>query len=196
MRMLVLAGAVMAMAAFVSAPEARAADLDRDPAYDDDRRSGSPYDDPRYGGVYRHPEPRRHADRRYEDERLREDERRYADRYEPEDEDDRAPSRYDEPDRDERYHRPPARYDRHAEACAPRHLVREALLRKGWRHFHDIELRHRVALVSARGRDGHLYRLRIHRCSGEVLAARPMYGGNRSPAWAHAPRRHDRPYWN
>ena len=135
---------------------AHAADLSDMDAYP----PGSPYDDPRYGDIYRHPPPPRFA-------------APYPDAYRP---------GYREPairDRDGylREMPPPRAYgqyggdrggayrgeERNGDACLPRHVVREQLERRGWSEFQDVDLRGDVAYLRARHGNGRWFDLSIDR---------------------------------
>jgi hypothetical protein len=75
-------------------------------------------------------------------------------------------------------------------ACAPRAEIRDRLLREGWHSFEELDIRHRVAIVEARRPNGLPYRLKIDRCSGDVVSAEPL-----APVpYAHRPRRYE-PYY-
>ncbi len=77
--------------------------------------------------------------------------------------------------------------------CAPRAEIRDRLLRDGWHSFDEIDVRDRVAVVEARRPNGLPYRLKIDRCSGDIVSASPLapeYGG----PYAFRPRRFD-PYY-
>jgi hypothetical protein len=157
-RLTTIAAGLVAAAITTAAPAAKAADLsgDYEPRY------GSPYDDPdpRYADMYRHPAP--YAGRGYKDGR-------YDDDYDPP-----ARTYY----RDDREYLPPMRHpprfaDR--DGCVPRHVVKSRLRAEGWSSFHDLELSGGTAFVRARRPSGRLFELRIDRCSGEVVNARP-YG--------------------
>lgn len=142
------------LAGFVSAafaPTLEAADL-----YDDRPRYGSPYDDPRYRDIYGHRAPKpTYVERR-----------------------DLPPPV--EPYRDRRGYLapmpPPAYVDRRhwqrdrEPDCVPRHEVRRALQEDGWSGFHDLDVRGADAVVYAYRPSGHLYRLTVARCTGEVLS--------------------------
>ncbi|MCB1527290.1 MAG: hypothetical protein KDJ45_06280 [Hyphomicrobiaceae bacterium] len=72
------------------------------------------------------------------------------------------------------YREPPPRFDRGARyegGCAPGEIIRDDLRARGWRDFHDAERRGDVVVMDARRGSGRLFRLRIDRCTGEVLAA-------------------------
>lgn len=59
--------------------------------------------------------------------------------------------------------------------CVPREFVREELRADGWRDFRDPQPRGDVVFVEARRkRSGRLFRLTIDRCSGDVVAVRPL----------------------
>lgn len=191
MKRLIMAAGLLAAAAWAQAPPAQAADLDYTAPY----KSGSPYDDPRYGDIYRHPEQRRYAapyqeDRRYED-------RRYEDRrYLPpmrSDRDDCADC--DPPPPYRRYSDAEPRHDGRGPHCLPKAEIKHGLLREGWRDFHDPELREQVAWLNARRPSGRLFRIKIDRCTGEILKAQAIDGPTPAP-WAHQQRRFDRHYWN
>jgi hypothetical protein len=75
-------------------------------------------------------------------------------------------------------------------ACAPRAEIRDRLLREGWHSFEELDVRHRVAIVEARRPNGLPYRLKIDRCSGDVVSAEPL-----APVpYALRPRRYE-PYY-
>ena len=122
----------------------------------------SPYADPRYGQIYgdpryRAPEPSYHAPKRY------------AGKHYPDHSYKDGPV-FQEP---RRYSVRPYRYERYDYRCTPRHIVRRRLARQGWCDFSLIRMRPHVAVVNAR-RDGVSYRLRIDRCTGEILRARAL----------------------
>jgi hypothetical protein len=74
--------------------------------------------------------------------------------------------------------------------CVPREEARDRLRAAGWYDFHGVERLDRVVLVKARRRSGRLFDLTIDRCSGEIVDARPTYGGRLGPyAWG------GRRYW-
>jgi hypothetical protein len=76
---------------------------------------------------------------------------------------------------------PPAYAER---GCVPREEARDRLRAAGWYDFHAIERLDRVVLVKARRRSGRLFDLTIDRCSGDIVDARPVYGGRLGPyAW-------------
>jgi hypothetical protein len=164
---LAAASAVVASLFATSLP-ARSADLYEPPRY------GTAYDDPRYAEIYGDDPPA------YE---------RYA-----EEEEFEAPYPPHRSFKDEVFER---HYDRRHEGrryagrgdgCVPRHIARDRLRDDGWRDFHDFDRRGSVVIVQARRRSGRLFDLTIDRCSGEIIAARPLVGGR---SYAGAPRR----YW-
>ena len=172
MRSMVWAATLIAVVA-AGAPEARAADLEYGPG---DRHS-SPYDDPRYRDLYGTP-PRYTERYQYEERTYRPPVPPYnsyrADEYAPE-------RRYAE---DYRYR----------SACLPRHEARRRLRDQGWDDFHDLELRPDVAILRARQFNGQLYDLRIDRCTGAIVHARPLEQFIPGP-FAYGPRRWTRPYY-
>lgn len=132
-------------------------------------RTAAPYDDPRYEDVFSHPAPpaSRYAEPRYE-----------------------AP-RHFEPPRDHYYPRtdrygylapmnPPSHSHYGAPIdprCVPRGEIKRGLVNEGWRDFHELEFRGRLALINARRPNGQLYALQLDRCSGEIVGARPLHEG-------------------
>lgn len=184
------AAGLLAAVTAVDVNSVGAADLDAPSRY------GSPYDDPRYGDVYRVPE-RRYAEPRYEEryEEHRYEERRgpppYSDRDDCRDCGPPPPARYSEVE--PRYQGPG--YGGRNQYCLPRPEIKEGLLRSGWRDFQDPALREHVAWLTARRPSGQLFRIKIDRCTGVVLRAQPIDGPAPAP-WAYQGRRYDRQYWN
>lgn len=174
MRLFAMAtGALAALTLAGSAP-AIAADL----GYGYPDRYRSAYEDQRYRDLYA--EPRRH-DRYADEEDVIEDR---ADVYREREvyDDKRVITR-----RSYSYSEPVVA------RCAPRAEIRDRLLRDGWHDFEEVDVRSRVAVVEARRPDGLPYRLKIDRCSGEVVSAHPLapvYGGS----YAFRPRRFE-PYY-
>ena len=181
-----LAAALAVVLHVAGVPAATAADLYG--SYE----SGASDDDPRYGDIYRHPPPpaTAYVDPRYPpyarsdysnyDDDDRDDEPRYVERREY------APYRRE-------YLRPMPPVERFEErysyskyrgaGCVPRDEIRRELVRDGWRDFQDIEPRgDDAAVVTARRPNGQYYRLKIDRCSGQIVRARPV-GDNLSPFW-------------
>lgn len=60
------------------------------------------------------------------------------------------------------------------DACVPREVVRHRLRADGWQDFDLPEPRGAHVVVDARRPNGRLFSLRIDRCSGEVVLARPL----------------------
>jgi hypothetical protein len=167
-----LAASVMAAAQFAGASAVPAADLYR--PYDP-LRPGSPYDDPRYGDVYRQPpapyaEPPSHQPNHPPFGDL--DRREYPE-----------PMPYPP-----RFSGSFSRYPRQGHPCLQRHEIRRQLMELGWSDFHDVDLRREVARLRARRPSGRLYDLDVDRCTGEVVYARPLDDGFGPYAW----RRRDR----
>jgi hypothetical protein len=163
---------VLAIAAGLSS--ARAADL----PYEE--RSGSAYEDPRYADMYGR-EPSRP--------------KTYTYRYDappsppPVEYGFRAPVPRERVYRDDSYkdygrdygqgfgRRDDGHGERYAQkpGCTPKEVVQRELERDGWRGFHDAHAIDRnVGTVKARRPSGRLFELRVERCSGEVLSARPL----------------------
>ena len=91
---------------------------------------------------------------------------------------------------------PQPRYERYPEraACLPRHLVRDRLVREGWRDFQEGEFRGELVTLHARRPSGRPFVLTVDRCSGQVVNARPAY---QPGPYAYGPpeRRYERPYY-
>lgn len=139
--------AAVALTGFSAAGPATAGDL-----YDRHPRTGSAYDDPRYADIYGDtPRPRYAAPHRYEEPR---DYRREPDEY-------LRPM-------------PGVRRFHDRGACVDRLEARDRLIEQGWRDFQDLELRDDVAVITARRRSGQAYRLKLDRCTGEILSARAV----------------------
>jgi hypothetical protein len=171
-----LAVSVIAAAAFALAPGAKAADLEGERYI---QRGEGPYDEPRYAERYREPPPG------YDDD-DRDDGPEYGG------EPDAAPP-YDSSK--DGYYPPPRRFDvpsRRADGCAPRWQVRHRLRAEGWTGLHDLDLRGDVAIVRAYRPSGESFTLKIDRCSGEIVDARP--DRLRSFGYFQGPRRFGRLY--
>lgn len=172
-----LAAAVMA-AALATGSAATAADLsDGYP----EKRYGSAYDDPRYAEIYRDDQPPRR-------ETYADKETYRADRDDDDDDDDDRGPRYAH--RDQGYLPPMKSQPRYAygrghrgDGCVPRHLIKQQLRAEGWSDFHDLELAGSTAHVRARRPSGRLFELKVDRCTGEIVNARPfgpnLYGSRR-----------------
>jgi hypothetical protein len=88
-------------------------------------------------------------------------------------------------------------YDRYSDTdrCLARDDIRRRLSSEGWRDFRDVELRGDIVRVEARRR-GESYVLKVDRCTGDVVGARPVedtYG--RPYAFEPGPDRMRRPYY-
>jgi hypothetical protein len=158
--------APLAAAAWVaSAGLASAADLYS--PYAEPYRQGSPYEDPRYGDIYRQPGPAPYA-------------APYREPYGSP-----RPPGYLEPFSSPRFGGGPT-YPDHSyynNGCVPRQEVKDRLLRQGWHAFTDLELRGEVAFVRARRPNGRTFELQVDRCSGNVIEARPADAYPGAFAW-------------
>lgn len=72
---------------------------------------------------------------------------------------------------------------RRASACASKDVISSRLERDGWGEFTNPQVIDRArATVDARRPNGRPFRLEVDRCSGEILATRPLdaqrYGSN------------------
>ena len=114
----------------------------------------------------------------------------YRDHHDDDDDDDRAHSRYSGPPHGD---------------CVHSEKVRDRLTNHGWRNFHDTRPVSATAVVMrARRPNGRLYELRLNRCSGEIIAIRPLeirpYGAyaHRQPqgTWGWGPEADSRGYRN
>ncbi len=159
--------AVAALAIANIAPVA-AADL-----YGEDRRSaGSPYDDPRYAGIYGYDDDR-HDGYRAPHKRIRGVPDHYGER---EFEKRRGKGAYKDPDdgawaydrRDRRYEgADPDRYRR--AGCVPRRVIRRRLLGAGWHAFNRVVFKGELVRFHATDRDGIRHLVYLDRCSGRVM---------------------------
>lgn len=150
MRTKVLTIAAAASALAIAAGPALTADLDYG-------TKDTPYDDPRYSDIYRHPAP---------------PPPRYAAPYPP-------PPVY----REQRYtgpQPPPPHYvpdqrpryeGRYHDECLPQQTIRARLEHRGWFDFHDPKAAGNLVHIRARRSNGQLYDLTVDRCSGQVLGA-------------------------
>ena len=98
----------------------------------------------------------------------------------------RRGSAYDDPRYADMYGRPPAppqrayEYDREpqprrAQNCPSKDEISRRLERDGWDGFKNPQLIDRdTATIDARRPSGRPYRLEVDRCTGEILAARPL----------------------
>lgn len=168
-----LGGGVAAMLIAAAANPVAAADLGGDYG----GGYATPYGDSRYADSYGEPERRapayryRPADR--DDEDYYDDGGSYEDRA------------YGDDEADDDGRGPQPRFsDRNGDRCVPHHLVKRRLHAEGWDELQDVELAGNLAILSARRQSGRLFELRVDRCSGEVVDARPYeterYGPRRS----------------
>lgn len=175
----VLAVGLLAVTMFMAAAiPASAADLSGSSRYD------SPYDDPRYADIYGDQEPRR--SRHYDGYKDGHDAPAYrnSDEDDYDDDDARPPTRYVEREREylapmrpgRRFAAPynPDRGNGRNNNCVPREDIKDRLRAAGWSDFHDLTLDGEFAIVAARRPSGRLFELEVHRCSGEVVNARPQ----------------------
>jgi hypothetical protein len=135
-------------------------------------RASSPYDDPRYADIYKHPAPQppRYAEPRYVEPPPYYGPPRYERPYAYNDE---APIPRDR----HGYLKPidPPRHRGHASGgCVPHDEIRRSLVAEGWRDFYDLEFRGDVAVVRASRPNGQRYAIKVDRCSGEIVSARPL----------------------
>ncbi len=170
----------------LSSPVARAADLFRD---DPPLRSGAAYEDPRYADLYGsgpQPRPRAETYRPYEPYAPVPRERVYRD--DRDDYDPRRPS-YD------------SRDNRTARGCPSKDEISRRLERDGWGGFQNPQVIDRnVATIDAQRVNGRPYRLEVDRCTGEIVAVRPIdeprygsrygYADPAYPPYAGEPRRY------
>lgn len=86
----------------------------------------------------------------------------------------------DRPDYDDRYRETHVRREHD---CVPRDVVRHRLAADGWTDFKWPEPRGAYVVVDARRPNGRLFSLRIDRCSGDVVLARPLEPPRRIARW-------------
>jgi hypothetical protein len=135
-------------------------------------RSGSAYEDPRYADLYGYgprPRPRIEEYRPYDNVPVPR-ERVYRD-------DERGPGPGGRPYAGDRFE--PGRSAR--AACPTKDEISRALERDGWSGFHNPQVLDReTATIDAQRPNGRPFRLEVDRCTGDILAARPLdqrYGG-------------------
>jgi hypothetical protein len=185
MRPALLSAGLLAAALSVGASSGRAADLDYGPLPSD--RYSSAYEDPRYRDIYGSGSTTPYEQRYYQPTPppapvppayvYQGDARGYP-----------PPS----PQYAQGY--PNARYGN--TECLPRSEIQRRLLNEGWRDFHDLDFRDDVAVVRARRPSGDLYRLKVDRCSGDIVKAGLIERGGYGPyAYDSGPRRQERPYY-
>jgi hypothetical protein len=90
----------------------------------------------------------------------------------------------------------PAPYGR---SCVRSEQVRERLTGMGWRDFQGGQPQGDMVTLQARRPNGRLFELTLHRCSGEIVEARPLeprpfgpYAYNRQPRDFYDDPRYDR----
>jgi hypothetical protein len=154
-----------------------AADLDyRTPPSD---RYGTAYSDPRYADIYGYqkPVPPQHYGYQHPGyappppphvpiphEPVYKYPPRYSEDYAP-------PRGYAPPG----YGPPPRSYSHRNPNCLSKDTIQRELIADGWREFHAPNvLNQDEATLRARRPDGRLFELRVDRCTGEVIAARPL----------------------
>jgi hypothetical protein len=169
MKSWILAAGLSAAALAGTAATSLAADL----PYRDYGRNGSAYDDPRYADLYGDgptapPAP----------------ERRYAaphqPQYQPQHGYNHPPIPREPVYRDE--HRPRQYVEvepRHraysaGPGCVARDDIKYGLERDGWRDFRDPQIIDRGTAALTARRNGRLFELKVDRCSGDVITARPL----------------------
>jgi hypothetical protein len=74
---------------------------------------------------------------------------------------------------------------RHAGDCLTRHALRANLFNQGWRDFRGIEPDPDVVGLTATRPNGLVYRLKIDRCSGVIIAAFLLDQGGNGNAYAY-----------
>jgi len=80
------------------------------------------------------------------------------------------PPRYGAPPPPSKYAAPPP-----GKSCVRSEHVRDRLSGEGWRDFHDGKpVNDGLVTLRARRPNGRLFELTLHRCSGELLEARPL----------------------
>jgi hypothetical protein len=137
---------------------ARAADIDGVPPPPNSGPYGYYYDDPRYPKA---PPPSYYDDDDDDDDRFRgpPPARKYS--HVP-------PPKYAVPP--PKYGAPPP-----GKTCVRSEQVRERLTSQGWHDFHDGQpVGQSLATMRARRPNGQLFELTLHRCTGEIVEARPL----------------------
>lgn len=170
-----IAALSLTAASIAAAPGAAAADLGegydpRDPGYADD-------------GYYPPPQSHDYGGRDADDDDDGDDDRRYAHRDNDDDDDDQDEDyRHRRHDRDGTYlaplPRPPHFGDgqyRNRQDCVPPWRIKSRLRHDGWTAFRDLSIEGNTAVVRAtRIASGRTFTLRVDRCSGAVVNARPL----------------------
>jgi hypothetical protein len=68
--------------------------------------------------------------------------------------------------------------------CVRSEEVRERLTGQGWRDFHaGAQVNDNIVTLRARRPSGRLFELSLHRCSGQLVEARPLEPARRDYAW-------------
>jgi hypothetical protein len=94
----------------------------------------------------------------------------------------------------------------YGKACVRSEEVRERLTNHGWHDFHAGQPAGQVVTLRARRPSGRLFELTLHRCSGQIVDARPLeprphgpYAFARPPGpeprWGWRPYRYDGPWY-
>lgn len=112
------------------------------------------------------------------------------------------PPAYHDRDDDDDNGPPVRRYSAPApyrQACVQSEDVRERLSDRGWQDFHGGQPHGNVVTLRARRPNGRLFELTLHRCSGQIIEARPLeprpfgpYAYNRTPRDLYYDRYDDR----
>lgn len=68
--------------------------------------------------------------------------------------------------------------------CRAPRQIRRRLKRQGWWDFHGLRRVGKDFAVRARRPNGTVYQLRLERCTGRVLEARPLSGDGGHRLWA------------
>ena len=165
MKHYLIAGLMATIAMGALTTSTYAADLNYEDSYERYSSSGSPYDDPRYASIYG-----RSSNQRVEIEvdPLPRNRSSY-----------RSTRSYSySSSREQRCLRPYDSTHQHtsneyySDVCLSKYQIRRKLKRQGWRGFELIRANRRIAVITARQIGGDRYKLRVDRCSGEVLRAR------------------------
>ncbi len=131
-------------------------------------RTGSAYDDPRYADLYGGPPPPARHDERFAPPYKPPHDYRYSHPVPSEPiYRDQYPRRFSEAPRDHR-----------AYSAGPQCLAKDDisinLEREGWREFHDPQVIDRGTAFVKATRHGRTFQLKLDRCSGDIIAARPL----------------------
>lgn len=133
-------------------------------------RTGSAYDDPRYADLYGTPPPPPRYEAPYKPQYEYRHEPRYSHPVPSEPiYRDRYPRQYSEAP----LPHPPRAYSA-GPGCLAKDEISFNLERDGWRDFHDPQIIDRgTAFVKAR-RQGRTFQIKLDRCSGDIIGARPL----------------------